>query len=1522
MNNGHKANGQPVGSVLVVGAGIGGMQAALDLADAGFKVYLSDKSSAIGGRMAQLDKTFPTNDCAMCTISPKLVEVGRHRNIELVLDSDVMDVAGEAGDFKVTVRARPRFIDIEKCTGCGDCESVCPIPIPDRFNQGLAEQKAIHKLYPQAVPSAYAIAKRGVAPCRDACPAGQRAQGYVALIREGRYEDALRTIKEDNPFPAICGRICNHRCEDACSRNKVDQPVSIRALKRFVTDTIYSGPRGPVEPAERVHPERVAVIGSGPAGLTAAQDLCKMGYGVAVFEALPVAGGMLRVGIPEFRLAAELIEREVQDVLDLGVELRLNTRINDLARVFNEGFQAVLVAVGAHEGQKLRIDGADLEGVLINTSFLREVRLGNPPPLGKRVAVIGAGDVAMDVARTARRLGADVDVYYRRTRDDATGAPEEMRQCEEEGVVFHWQVTPVAITGETGRVTGMTCVRTEPGPLDESGRPRPATVAGSEHFVPCDNVIFSVGQSPDLSFIPNETAVAITRQRTLQVDPATLATGHPGVFAAGDVTTGTTFVIDAIAAGHRAAQSIARYLQYGSVGETTGDRRPETGDTPPVSRPRSDPRTPKLPVAELTAEDIQARMRRGEIRMAPRQGVAELPAAERLGSFAEVELGLTEEQAKAEAERCLSCGICSECLNCVYVCKANCIQHDMAEATRELGVGAVILATGYDRFDPTLRPEYGFGRYPNVITSLEFERILSASGPFEGHVLRPSDHQAPRRVAWIQCVGSRDTECGNGYCSSVCCMYATKQAIIAREHDAEIQPTIFYNDLRAFGKGFERYYERAKRDSGVQYVKSIASTVKEQPGTRNLIIQHATENGEVKEQEFDLVVLSVGLKPSAETQDLARSAGIALDDFGFVRSGTFTPNMTSRGGVFTCGVAENPMDIPETVMSASSAAALAAELLAPARGTLVAPQVYPPEKELNGQAPRVGVFICHCGSNIARVVDVKDVAAYAETLGNVVHSEDNLYTCATDTQRKIKEIIEAKGLNRVVISSCTPRTHEPLFQEMLREAGLNKYLFEMANIRDQCSWVHANEPDRATDKAKDLTRMAVQRAATLQPLFETSLEVVKKGLVIGGGLAGMTAALSLARQGFDTSLVEREDRLGGRLRDITATVDGEDPRALLEDLVRQVESEPRITLYTHAEVEDFTGHVGRFHTVIQSQGEPVKIDHGVVIVATGGAEYKPSEYLYGEDPQVLTQLELEAKLGVWESASATGDRRPGTGSAPSGSSPVSGLPSLPNHIVMIQCVGSRDEEHVYCSRVCCTEAVKNALRLKRLNPEAQVTVLYRDVRTYGTREVAYRKAREAGVLFVRYEPESKPVVRAENGRLEVTVTDPVLGRPLRLTPDALVLSSAVRAHPSAPDVAQKLKIPLDADGFFLEAHLKLRPLDFASDGMYLCGLAHSPKPIEETITQARGAAARAAVILSKDVLQVGGMVARVDEERCAACLTCVRVCPYDVPVIRDSAAFIETASCHGCGSCAAACPARAIQVGHYKDEQVLAKLVV
>jgi heterodisulfide reductase subunit A-like polyferredoxin len=1635
--NGRTENKNIVGAAMVVGGGIAGMQASLDLADAGYKVYLVEKKSAIGGHMAQLDKTFPTNDCAMCTISPKLVEVGRHRNIELLTNSEVLDLKGEAGNFTVRVQRNPRFIDPLKCTACGDCAKVCPVVLPDFFNEGLSERRAAHKLYPQATPNAFAIEKRGIAPCRDACPAGQRAQGYIALIREGRYDDALRVIKEDNPFPGICGRICNHRCETACNRGKLDEPLNIHALKRFVADWVYNRPRTPpsspsashspsvsppmggikgglsaLEPsegrkAEQKYRERVAIIGAGPCGLTAAQDLCKLGYGVTVFEALPVAGGMLRVGVPEFRLPGWIVDREVQDIVDLGVELRLNTRVDNLDEIFEQGFNSVLIAVGAHEGVKLPIAGADLAGVMVNTHFLRDVRLGEPPDFsGRRVMVLGGGNVAIDVARSAVRLGA-AEVHLACLEERATMPAHawEIEEAEAEGVILHpGRSFKRILDGGRGQVAGLECLNVTFMEFDELGRLTLETEPGSEHVIPCDVVIFSIGQRAGLAFIPESSGVGVTRRATIAINPNTLAATRPGVFAAGDATTGAAFVIEAVASGHRAAQSIHRYL------------RGEELEPPPK---------PELPVAQLTQAEIEARMQRGEVRRKQRTPMPMTPVEERRRTFSEVEKGYTEAQAREEAARCLACGVCSECLCCVYACQAGAINHDQAPTIEEINVGAIVLAPGYQLYQAELSEEYGWGRYPNVVTSLQFERLLSASGPTQGHVLRPSDGQPARKIAFLQCIGSRDQS--HDYCSAVCCMYAAKEAVMARQHDPEAEITIFFMDMRAFSKGYEGYYRRAQEQYGINYVRCRVSSIKEDPHTRNLIVRYVAGEGDggmgvgdweadsdqkskiqnrkypkgtqskIVEEPFEMVVLSVGMEMAPAVRDLGRRMGIELDDYGFCHTIQFQPLQTSKPGIYAVGPFREPKDIPETVIEASGAAALAGGLLAPARGALITPAAYPPERDVGGEEPRIGVFVCHCGSNIGGFLDVPAVTEYARTLPGVAHAEDNLYTCSQDSIRRIIEKTQELALNRVVVASCTPLTHGPIFQDTIRQAGLNPYLFEMANIRNQCSWVHSDDHQVATEKAKELVRMAVARAARLEALHRIEAPVTKRALVIGGGVAGMRSALALAGQGIPVNLVEREAELGGNLRrvhflveppgSVTSVAGGgerdrnlvqpgplhlcppaqlqwHDARVYLQNLIKQVETEPHITIHLETELVETHGYKGNFTSRLHTPTGEILIQHGATIVATGAQEYRGPEYGYGSHPRIITQQEFETLLaGESGSTGAEEQRRThsGTGRG-AGEQSLDSIPSKAHHqgqegeqnrkskipkghavenlksVVMIQCVGPAEK---YCSRTCCAIALKNALKLKELNPAAQITILYRDIRTYGFKERLYTEARRAGVVFIRYDAGRKPEIltdldsedksKIENRKseIEIRVWEPILQKPIVLRPDYLVLSMPMTPATGVQDLANRLKVSVDLDNWLMEAHMKLRPVDFSTEGLYMAGAAHYPKLLDETIAQAQAAAARAATILTRDALSVGGVVAQVNPQMCVGCLTCVRICPFNVPEMRfnitgvgeiKGAAYIEPARCQGCGICAAECPAQAIQLMHYRDAQMEAKI--
>src|SRR3990170_2326643 len=1462
--------------------------------------------------MPQLDKTFPTNDCAMCTISPKLVETGRHPNIEILTNTNVLDVSGQAGDFTVTVERQPRYVDLSKCIACGDCIKVCPVIVPDAFNEGLAPRRAVYKLYPQAVPNAFAIEKRGIAPCRDACPSGQRAQGYIALIREGRWEDALRVIKMDNPFPGICGRICNHRCETACNRGQVDEPINIRALKRFVTDKVYASPRKPVDQVEIKHlDQRVAIIGAGPCGLTAAQDVIRAGYPVTIFEAMPVAGGMLRLGVPEYRLPAEVIEREVQDILDLGVDLRLNTQVNNLDDLFDEGFASVLIAVGAHEGIRLPIPGANLEGVLINTHFLRDVRLGRyskkdegVPELGQNVLVLGGGNVAIDVARSAVRLGRQVSMACLESGEQMPAHPWEIQAAEEEGVVlFPGRSFERILPDNNGRAGGVECMQVSSFRFDEAGRLSVEKTPDSKHVIACDTVIFSVGQRAGLAFIPDDAGVGLTERKTIAINPNTFAATRPGVFAAGDSVSGTAFVIEAVNSGHKAAESILRFL------------RSENLERPPK---------PKLPVVRLTRQELEERMGRGEIHRKGRIPLPELPVAQRVDNFAEVEGGYDDESAQAEAARCLACGICSECMSCVFACGRNAIDHDDLQRTESLQVGALILAPGYQIYNAHLSEEYGLGRYPNVVTALQYERMLSARGPTKGHVQRPSDGCKPKRIAFLQCVGSRDLS--HDYCSSVCCMYAAKEAIMTVEHaraearsgngDGEVNCQVFFMDTRSFSKGYEEYYRRAEGKYGVKYTRCRLSDLKEDPLTHNIRVRYADPYQgihETIEEEFDLLVLSVGMEISEPVKELGRNLGIELDSYGFCHTTLFNPLQTSRAGIFVAGPFREPKDIPETVMEASGAAANVARLLAPARNTLAQVRSYPAERDIMADAPRVGVFVCHCGSNIGGFLDVPGVAEYARTLPGVAHAEDNLYTCSQDTIAHIIDQVKQLDLNRVVVASCTPLTHEPLFQDAIRQAGLNPHLFEMANIRNQCSWVHSSDWEGATAKARSMVRMAVARARELQPLKTSEVPVNHAALIIGGGIAGMTAALTLADQGFPVHLIEREEQLGGNLRNlryflpVTASppFPFPSPQEYLAETVTQVTRHPLIQVFTQAELVETGGFKGNFTSTIRQDEQNFQVGHGVILITTGGVEYKGREYGYGSHPGILTQLQFEDFLA----------NQPAK---------ISDIQSL----VMIQCVGPGEK---YCSRLCCTTALKNALKLKELNPQAQITLLYRDIRTYGFKERLYTEARRVGVSFIHYDFDRKPIVRVseQQPRIAVEVWEPLLGREITLEPDLLVLSTPVVPPRGARELASRLKLPVDMDGFFLEAHVKLRPVDFSADGVFMAGLAHYPKFLDEAIAQAQAAASRAANILSQESMLTNARVAVVDPLKCVGCLTCVRICPYDVPRVRgDStgvgsiggAAYVEPAICHGCGTCAAECPAQAIQLMHYTDAQTLMKL--
>ena len=847
-----------------------------------------------------------------------------------------------------------------------------------------------------------------------------------------------------------------------------------------------------------------------------------------------------------------------------------------------------------------------------------------------------------------------------------------------------------------------------------------------------------------------------------------------------------------------------------------------------------------------------------------------------------------------------------KCLICESVCKTGAIDLKQTKKKMEVNVGAIILSSGIEPYDPRVKDEYGYGKLQNVVTSMDYERLLSSTGPYGGVVLRSSNMKHPKKIAWIQCVGSRRVTPGdNSYCSGVCCTYTQKQVILTKDHDASAECTIFHNDIRSFGKDFERYYQRAEKLPGVRFIRSYASIEREIPENKNVVVRYATADDGVKSEEFDMVVLSIGLNPPLNYKGLADKFGIALNSHGFSKAISSNPIETSRPGIFVSGAFQGPTDIPESVFTASGAGAQCGELLDYRRGNLARERIYPPERDVSGEAPRIGVFVCHCGANISSVVNVPSAVEYALTLPGVVYAQQQLFSCATNSAKEITDLAKEKGLNRVVIAACSPRTLEPLFRDTLREAGLNQYYCEMANIREHCSWVHSKQKEEATQKAKDLIRMSVARTRHLEPLQEFDLPVNKAALVVGGGIAGMTCALSIASQGHEVHLVEKEKALGGMARRIHSTLEGMNVQSYLADMIRAVYKNPLIHVSHDADITDVSGYVGNFITTVETEGRIKKIKHGASVIAIGADVYKPVEYLYGENDRVFTHLELgELIAGKAEKVIQA------------------------ESLVMIQCVGCRNADRNYCSRVCCSHAVKNALKLKEINPGMDIHILFRDMRTYGFREDAYREASEKHVKFIRYEPDDKPQVKAvtEGGRsfLRITVPDAILGQRLELDAEILSLAAAVIPSASTRKIAGLFKVTLSPDEFFKEAHVKLKPVEFATDGVFLCGIAHYPKHIPEAINQAYGAAGRVMTLLSKDTVIASGSVCEVKENDCVSCGACITACTYGaidfIETENGRKAWVNPILCKGDGLCNAKCPTNAIFLKHFNNEELCSQI--
>jgi heterodisulfide reductase subunit A-like polyferredoxin len=1443
--------------VVVIGGGISGVQAALDLANANVHVYLVEKSPSLGGKMAQLDKTFPTNDCSTCILSPKLVAAARHPNIDILTQSEVISLKGKAPKFKVKIIKHPRYLDEAKCTACGLCTEVCPVNMNSEFDLGLKQRKAIYIPFPQAVPLKYTVTRRGTPPCQATCPAGVHAQAYIALISHGKYKEALEVHREYNPLPLICGRVCPAPCENVCNRNELDSSIAIAALKRFIADYELESNEDEVVPFEQKSGKKVAIIGSGPAGLSAAYYLAKMGHSPTIFESLSVAGGMLAVGIPDYRLPKNIL------------------------------YDAVFLGIGAHGSKRLAITGEDLKGVISGVEFLKQVNLGKKIKIGKKVAVIGGGDVAIDSARVAARLGSEAFILYRRTEDEMPAHKSEIKETMVEGIEIKYLVQPVKILGKNGKVVGIECVKMKLGDVDDSGRKRPVPIKDSNFTIDADTVMPAIGQIPVIEPL-EDLGLKIAKQGTIVVDMESFATNIKGVFAAGDAQTGPSTVVSAVGTARKAASAIDAYLMGGKI------------------------------KAELEVEDVvdfDDLILGDDIELLDRVEISGIQSLKRRKNFNEVVAGISEEEALKEASRCLNCGACSGCYKCMSVCEPDAIDFSQDEEIIEIQPSSIIVATGSEQLEPSMVKEYGYGIHKDVLSALEFERMLSASGSTEGRIFRPSDGEVPKSITFVQCVGSRDSNY-KPYCSRVCCMYAIKEAMLAKEHECEIENVnILYMDMRTFGKGFEEYYVRGRDEENVNFIRGRVSEIVKAPDNKSLnIIMEDTEKGVINEVKTDMVVLSSALVPSPSNTALARVLGINLDEDGFIKESETTcdPVKTSEDGIYVCGCASGPKDIPDSVAQSSAAASQAQEFVnkrIEKEKEMILEKQDDVEIQTVPEDPRIGVFVCNCGINIGGVVNVDEVAEYAKNLPNVVSAEHNLFTCSESTQMKIEKTIKEKKLNRVVVAACTPRTHEPLFRETCAKADMNPYLFEMANIREHCSWVHMANKKEATEKSKQLIEMAVARSSHLTPLTPKIVDITQSALVIGGGISGIQAALDISKQGILTYLVEKTGKCGGRLNELNTISPSFRKASDILDQKLSLLNSSNVKILTNTEIETIDGFVGNFEVNLRSnkkggekKGKGIKV--GSIVVAIGSELLDPiGKFSHGKYPNIIMNFDLEKKM-VKKEFSKKGQK---------------------NEFAFILCVGAREKEgNTGCSRYCCTVSVKQAVELVKQGHG--VTVLYRDIRTFGKgAEKMYKEASELGVKFIRYDEERPP--RIENKGHQITIYDNLFQGEITLSPDHVVLAVPMTPSSDSERFQDILKIPRGTHGFFLEQHPKLAPLETNTDGIFLAGCSSGPKDVGDSLISASGAASKAIALLSNNQCEVEAAVAQVNDSICWGCGTCVDICEFQAPQLvsqegERQVSQINEALCKGCGLCAVHCPSGAVSPQHSTREQILSMIEV